>query len=97
MASKYKLFVFTDEELSDGEMAIDFAPSTWISFDQDKGMLVCKFMPPPYTKKSVNMLDTMRKNLDHPLSGWPNYAIEIRGDAGKLYIIMIYIIFCLFY
>ncbi|KAF7987185.1 hypothetical protein HCN44_011041 [Aphidius gifuensis] len=83
MVTRYQLFTFPEENAEDS-LSIDFAPSEWVDFDQDKGKLMCKFMPPPYNKKNLQILDTMRKRCDPPLGEWPSYPIEIRGSA-KIY------------
>ncbi|KAF7990509.1 hypothetical protein HCN44_000314 [Aphidius gifuensis] len=66
MVTRYQLFTFTEENAEDS-LSIDFPPSEWIDFDQDEGKLMCKFMPPPYNKKNLHILDTMRKRCDPPL------------------------------
>lgn len=65
----------------------DFVPKEWIYTDPKEG-LVTKHMPPPYNKRNFvtfNSLIRSRPSIDFPpVSSWPSYPIQLRGQSGKL-------------
>lgn len=76
-----KLISFINENGS-----MDIVPNSWISFDIEAGVLVCKFKPPPYTKDDHKLITTFAKSEMMPPKEWIAYPIEIRGEASKFII-----------
>lgn len=63
--------------------SIDIVPSSWVSFDQTKGRLVCKFMPPPYNAENNELLYQLVDQRGEAPESWPTYSIKIKGHASK--------------
>lgn len=64
--------------------SIDIVPSGWVSYDQKKGKLVAKFMPPPYDAENNELLYNLIDTCEKAPESWPSYWIKIRGHASKL-------------
>lgn len=80
LQSKYYLVLFVS---NNNDQEVDIVPKSWITFDQKKNKITCKFMPGPYDLSSYEKLQSMVKNCEDPVSNWSEYSIEIRGKAGK--------------
>lgn len=63
--------------------SIDIVPSSWVFYDQKKGKLVTKFMPPPYNAENNDHLHKLVRNSKIAPEDWPTYNIKIRGHSSK--------------
>lgn len=82
---EYQIFEFINDD-DDGEekmKEIEFAPKSWISFNEEDFQLYAKFMPPPYNLKSRKFLKQLLKSKLEAPQEWPKYPINLRGHAGK--------------
>jgi hypothetical protein len=67
-----------------GQRQIDLVPSKWIEFDEKKGRLMVKFMPPPYGKEDFQLITQLAKKLADAPEDWVSYNIKVRAKASKL-------------
>lgn len=82
---EYQVFEFinSDDEGETKMKEIEFAPKSWISFNEEELQLYTKFMPPPYNTKTRKFLkDIIQLKAEAP-DEWPKYQINLRGHAGK--------------
>ncbi|XP_043266800.1 uncharacterized protein [Venturia canescens] len=79
MEYKYRLVMFISDKK---EKEIDIVPTSWLENDEATDTLLCKFMPQPYTKKTISILHKMLKNCEKPLDEWPSFPVDLRGRAS---------------
>lgn len=82
MAAPYKLIELTKESRNK-QRSVDFVPRSWIKYDQDIGTLVTKFMPPPYDGENAALLHSLIECRAPAPENWPEFPIDIRGEASK--------------
>lgn len=71
--------------------SIDIVPSSWISYNSEKGKLESKFPPPPYDNKCINELDKFVSLRKDALESWPSYTVLVKGGAREYIITRIII------
>lgn len=81
MDETYKLVEFADE-IKDGIKSIDVVPSSWIFYDGKTGLMT-KFMPQPYNEENLAYLHSLVQLKAPALESWPNYTVDVRGEASK--------------
>jgi len=69
---------------------IDLVPIKWIQYDNKKGKLVTKFMPPSYGEEDFKLITDLAKNLTDAPNDWVTYGIKIRARASKFSINIFY-------
>lgn len=62
---------------------IDIVPSGWIRYNKQKGKLECQFLPPPYEKKSSDLLHKICSRAQDAPKNWPFYSVDVKGGASK--------------
>lgn len=78
----YKLVEFA-KEIKDGIKSVDIVPSSWIFYDDTTGLMT-KFMPQPYNDEKLAYLHSLMQLKVPAPENWPNYTINVRGEASKL-------------
>lgn len=87
----YKLIEFA-KEMKDGIKSVDVVPSSWILYDNVEDLMT-KFMPQPYNDEIVAYLHSLMQLKAPAPESWPNYTINVRGEASKSLNIFMY--FCI--
>jgi len=87
----YKLIEFT-EESKDRKKSVDVVPSSWMFYNNSTGLMT-KFMPLPYTEQNLAHLHSLMKFEAPAPESWPDYLVNVRGEASKSLNTFIY--FCI--
>ncbi|XP_033219744.1 uncharacterized protein LOC117174609 isoform X2 [Belonocnema kinseyi] len=77
----FQLGEFIKSGLKTGIRDIDLVTSKWITFNHTKGKPKTKFLPPPYKKKSKELLHFLIAAKVPPLQSWFSYTIMLKGNA----------------
>lgn len=80
---KYQLVEFVSRGPKSSVKSVDIVPSTWITYNPQKGKLECAFLPPPYDLKKSNLLQKMVMSRSDAPKDWPLYTILVKGGASK--------------
>lgn len=95
-AKEHQTIEFINEKGYD-IMFIDCVPSKWVIYDKKARSCVIKFMPPLYIKKRKAKLYNLVATKFDALEHWPCYPVYLRGKAGKIQIILIWVWLISFY